>query len=385
MSPGLSPKINRQLHETLLGCGPFGNEGELQALFSDARIASWRHRLPEANSADARVATMIDFLNARQNQDGENALVLFLRVLAERTPGGDRCHQQLLLLADRIEAEGRQRQQGSFSPPGGTAHSGSPEVPVELGEKVAAGEIAVFAGHGLSEAAGLPSRAELARSLAARLDEELPTGSRYEDGQALPDVAQLYEVARGRHALLTYLRDAFDTTSLQPATLHRAIARLPAGNIFSTTYDNLLERALREAGRRVNRVISDTMLPHAAADRVQLLKLKGDVEMPETVVVTRRDLEAYPVSHPLIVNQLRDRLSSMTFLLLGYEPDDPDLKLLFEQSGYQAGTTRLHYALMPGVSPLQQQLFRSRQIRVVDVAPEDLAAWLATLANIAGK
>lgn len=383
---GLSARLSQQLRATLLNCGPFASANELQAVFSDARISPWRHQLPEANTAAGRVTGAVDFLYRRQSNAAENALVLFLRVLGERTPEGDSCHARLFALADAVAATVEEDGHARVMEPVDSELSDdgaiSVEIPIELREQMAAGEVGLFVGHRLAERAGLPGRVQLVKALAERLDEGLSPDA-YDDGAALPDVAQLYEVARGRHALLSYLRDRLDTTLLQPAAVHGAIARLPVHTIFTTGYDDLLERALRATGRRVNKVTADAMLHHAGADRVQLLKLKGEIEMPETVVVTRQDLDQYAANHPLIVNQLRDRLSSTTFLLLGYDADDPDLKLLFEQSGYQAGSGRLHYAAMTGVAPLQKQVLRSRRIRVIDVAADGLAEWLGALAGYA--
>lgn len=379
MAPGLSPQLNQELQAALLNCGPFTSGDNWQAVFADERISAWRHRLPDANSSAARVQAIVDFLNHRQNEQGENALVLLLRVLGELIPAGDSCHERLLALADTLEVEQKQRKPTFVRVlPGGSNTSLAP-VPIELQELFAAGQVGLFASHRLSEEAGLASHRELADALSRRLGE--PGVEVSGSGADLPEVAQLYEAARGRHALLSYLRERLDTTRLQPAAVHRAIAQLPIHIIFSTAHDDLLEDALRQAGRRVNKVTADSMLTHASSDRVQLLKLKGDVELPETVVITRRDLEHYTIKHPLIVNHLRDRLSSMTFLLLGYQANDPDLKLLFEQSGYQRGGGRLHYALMDGISALQKQVLRDRHVQVIDVEHERVASWLEVLAS----
>ena len=383
VAPGLSPQLSRQLQSTLLSCGPFSSAEELQVVFSDARISPWRHLLPEANSAVGRVDATIDFLHRRENGSGENGLVLLLRVLGERTPPEDRCYRQLLELADAVEEEKKERVRESDTLPESRANASDVKIPLELQERVGAGEVALFVGHRLSEAAGVPSRRDLAGALAGRMAEALP-GALYGDGERLPEIAQLYEVAHGRHALLRYFRDQLDTTVRQPAAVHHALARLPVHTIFTTTYDDLLERALRQAGRRVNRVTGDAMLPHTSANRVQLVKLKGDIEMPDTVVITRSDLDHYLTKHPLIVNQLRDRLSSTTFLLVGYDVDDPDLDLLFGQSGYQTDGGRLHYALMTELSALQEQMLRHRQIRALAVEPDSRARWLEALANRTG-
>jgi hypothetical protein len=48
------------------------------------------------------VAFLIDALMDQCTADGNNALVLFLRVLADRTSRGDACHAQLANLADTL-------------------------------------------------------------------------------------------------------------------------------------------------------------------------------------------------------------------------------------------------------------------------------------------
>ncbi len=380
MISGLPPKLSHDVQTALLECGPFASANNLRAAFSDARIATWRHLLPEANSSAERVEAAVDFLYRRQDENGQNGLVLLLQVLSERTPPGDSCHRRLLALAGAVAEYGKKPSRESLATATAQAESPALRVPVELQEQLVGGDVALFVGHRLSQAAGLPGREEIAASLVRRLGDTAgiePNSS----ANGLADSAQLYEVDRGRHALVSYLRDRLDTTQIQPAPTHLAIAELPVHTIFSTTYDDLLDRALRQAGRRVNKVTGDATLPHAASHRVQLIKLKGDTENPNSLVVTRSDLDQYRLRRPLTINHLRDRLSSATFLLLGFDPDDPDLSFMFEQSGYQAPVGRLHYALMPALSPLQQQLLQHRQIRALDVPLEALPAWLKALVS----
>jgi hypothetical protein len=376
---GLTPQLRQKLRVALLECGPFDSAASLQALFSDTRIAAWRYRLPEASTSAGRVEATVDFLYRRENDHGENALALFLQVLGEGIAEGDSCHRRLLALAADVANERSQPQPRPTVQDEDGNRTSRAEIPIELQELVAAGDVGLFVGYGLSQAAGLPGRQALATALSGRLGEALPDPG----SGALADVAQLYEVARGRHALLSFLRDQLDTTGVEPGNAHHALARLPVRTIFSTSYDDLLERALRQAGRRVNKVTVDATLPHASADRVQLVKLKGDVEMPDSVVITRGDLDTYALKRPLTLNQLRDRLSATTFLIVGVDANDPDLRFFFEQSGYQAAAGRLHYALLPGLTSLQQQMLRQRHIQTLDVAPESVPGWLEALADSA--
>ncbi len=100
---GIPSDIHIRLRETLLNCGPFTSHNKLKAIFVEARIRPWRDRLPEADNAADRVETVIEFLYKQSSKTGENALVLFLRILSERLDPGDACHHRLLSLAGTLE------------------------------------------------------------------------------------------------------------------------------------------------------------------------------------------------------------------------------------------------------------------------------------------
>ncbi len=101
----LSPEIHRRLRQTLLRCGPFDHDRNLRVVFIDARLSVWREGLPEALSRAERVDAVIAYLLDRYNRDGENALILFLRVLSEQFWQADACHQQLGELAEELSRQ----------------------------------------------------------------------------------------------------------------------------------------------------------------------------------------------------------------------------------------------------------------------------------------
>lgn len=101
----LPSTLMNRLRTTLLSCGPFSSARELRAVFINQRISQWRSRLPESSNAADRVDAVIDYLGGKQSRDGKNGLVLFLRILIERTDPSDMCQQDLLALAVEIEQE----------------------------------------------------------------------------------------------------------------------------------------------------------------------------------------------------------------------------------------------------------------------------------------
>ncbi|MBN2007519.1 MAG: hypothetical protein JXA21_29505 [Anaerolineae bacterium] len=101
----ISPELLSDLYDALLECGPFDSNQSLRTEFVDARIAAWRKRLPEAGNLDGRIRVCVNYLQNKYNDQGKNALALFVRVVAERTPATDACRQCLLDLADVLDRE----------------------------------------------------------------------------------------------------------------------------------------------------------------------------------------------------------------------------------------------------------------------------------------
>jgi adenylate kinase family enzyme len=99
----ISPNLNTRLREILLRCDEFKTDDALETVFVDERISEWAAALPEANSDSMRVQATIEYLTERRNTKGENALVLFLRVIYDPISPNDALHQQLKTLADELE------------------------------------------------------------------------------------------------------------------------------------------------------------------------------------------------------------------------------------------------------------------------------------------
>jgi hypothetical protein len=91
-----------RLRQALLKCDEFQNPSVLPALMADERLALWQANLPGADSLGGRVDLVIDYLVKKEHVNGENALVLLLRVLAERRSPQDKLQRELLILSTEI-------------------------------------------------------------------------------------------------------------------------------------------------------------------------------------------------------------------------------------------------------------------------------------------
>ncbi|WP_283137451.1 SIR2 family protein [Rhizohabitans arisaemae] len=151
-------------------------------------------------------------------------------------------------------------------------------------EEVAAGirsatrPIAVLAGSGVSQSAGVPTGQDLLRELARRRGADAghdPVAWYLGSLDTFPDYFGM--VGDGTDALPDPI---FDRPSATPA--HRAIAGLAAaglvGPILTTNLDRLLERALHEAGVPFDVAYELDTLTRVSLDGVVLLKLHGDYQ-----------------------------------------------------------------------------------------------------------
>ena len=209
----------------------------------------------------------------------------------------------------------------------------SPDRTLDLRQHLATGEVGAFVGAGMSIGAGLPGWYDLIAELSARIGYELPP-PKWATGDALIDAAQAYVNRQGLHSLISHLKDRLDTTGKQPTAAHRALARLPISLVFTANFDDLLERAYRDAGKRVEVVVRDSSIPfmRRGPDIVNIVKLYGDLDQPDTIVLARQQYESYFLQRPQMVKLLETELARSDTLYLGWSGSDPVLQAGFRRA-----------------------------------------------------
>jgi tetratricopeptide (TPR) repeat protein len=234
-------------------------------------------------------------------------------------------------------------------------------IPQELAEQFARGNGAIFVGEGLSIDAELPGWADLVCELTAEVD-GCPPDADYRD------IAQYYEIEQGRNWLVQRLRDRLDTLDVYPTSVHKALVKLPVPVIFTTNYDDLLEQALRTAKRRFTSVIGNVHASFWSADRLQLVKLRGDLDQQESLVITAEDYERFAVKCKSLADILKVTLQTHTVLFLGYSAADPDLRLILTQAREESGEfARNLYTVQFGPPRMTVKILERRGLKVIDL------------------
>lgn len=159
---------------------------------------------------------------------------------------------------------------------------------------------AVFAGAGLSAAAGFVNWRDLLRPIAEELSLDI------DKENDLVAVAQYHcnENAGNRHRLNQSIIDQL-TGGANPTANHRILARLPIGTYWTTNYDQLIETSLKEAGKIPDVKYTTEQLATTRARRDAVVyKMHGDVEHPHNAVLIKDDYEKYHLKRGVFINAL---------------------------------------------------------------------------------
>jgi hypothetical protein len=201
---------------------------------------------------------------------------------------------------------------------------------------------ALFAGAGLSRAAGFVDWKGLMRGIAKDLKLEI---DREYDLVAL---AQYHENERKSRAELNNVLIQQFTQQAELTDNHKLIARLPIHTVWTTNYDVLLEEAFRKQDKRVDVKVDPANLAlYMPGTDVTVFKMHGDVSAPNNAVLTKEDYETYSGKRELFTIRLKGDLVTQTFLFLGFSFTDPNIEYILSRiRGLLGKDTPPHYCIM---------------------------------------
>ncbi len=104
---GLSSQLLAELRKGLMACEEVRDSGRLYSIFGEDMLRPWQSGLPEAGSLAARVDLLISYLSEKRRVTGENALVLLLQELLNRSDSVTDRYTQLYRLVALCSAWAR--------------------------------------------------------------------------------------------------------------------------------------------------------------------------------------------------------------------------------------------------------------------------------------
>ncbi|GMV90461.1 MAG: hypothetical protein AMXMBFR82_02390 [Candidatus Hydrogenedentota bacterium] len=209
-------------------------------------------------------------------------------------------------------------------------------------KSVETGDVALFAGAGLSRSAGFVDWKALLSDIAKDLKLDI---NREHDLIAVAQyhVNEKQNRSRINQAIIDELSEGAELTRS-----HAILARLPFASVWTTNYDQLLEKSFEEAGKTVDLKITQENLAQSRRGRdVIVYKMHGCVTQPQDAVITKDDYEQYEQRRQLFVESLKGDLISKTFLFLGFSFTDPNIDYILSRVRVLLGKNqREHFCIM---------------------------------------
>ena len=212
----------------------------------------------------------------------------------------------------------------------------------EVAQKLKDGLCDLFVGAGISAPSGLPTWSSFLEPFLKDIGVEI------KESDDLPLLAQyiLNHNMGNRNILAEAIYDTFGK-DFQINNLHRIISNFPVITIWTTNYDNLLEKAFSEKNPRI--IISEDSLIHPYLPQgVEIIKLHGDARnAAKGIVLTKDDYNNYLYNKPMLAQKLREAIINRSLLFLGYGYQDENIQSIMVQAANMKGkTTNSHYILL---------------------------------------
>jgi len=250
-----------------------------------------------------------------------------------------------------------------------------PKPPASLIRYLREGRAVLFCGSGLSAWAKLPTWKELLRGMIEEISRESPDDYERDELDRLVGAGKLLEVADHCREVLGHRYHGTLSNSLRGVTgeipePHRIIVRLPFSGIVTTNYDKLLERSFASIGSwpKTPTHLDVDMLGSLLFDGgFFVLKAHGDIDRPESMVLTTRDYQDLIHSNQAFNSIFSAILLTKAILFVGYSLSDPDFRLLLDrQLTVFKGNVPERFALMSGVGKIERDvLWRTARMRVM--------------------
>lgn len=256
-----------------------------------------------------------------------------------------------------------------------------------LSAEIAAGRVVLFAGAGISRPLGLPSWRELVDQMANDLDYD-PEVLVTPDADYM-QVAELHHLKIGcRDNLVSWMRRnwVIDKELLRASPVHRHIVELSFPLIYTTNYDHGLEAAFEHYSREYVKISSVLDVPGASHDFPHIVKFHGDLDLPETMVLTESDyFERLDFESPMDL-KFRSDMLGRSILFIGYSMRDLNLRILLHRlqrtwRGHDEARPK-SFVFLTRPDPVQEGVLAGRGVtpivsdalNVEDALPEFMAA-----------
>lgn len=266
-------------------------------------------------------------------------------------------------------------------------------IPNALVEQINTSLCVIWCGAGLSVSSGVPTwKLLILRMVQACADNglskiELDELHELQDSGYLDDVADFCRSFLGEPEYRELLRRLFEPGNLSSA-LHQKLLEIPFSAILTTNYDKLIEHAVAKRDSKIPPVLTNrdapTLWRRLARNEFFILKVHGDIERPETVVLSSKDYTDHVFGNLPFIQFLQRLLTAKSVLFIGTSFTEPYILRLLEETRFlTAGVGLQHFALLPYAGRIRSRLLRDRyNVSVITYDPVDCGGHAVAIQNL---
>ena len=256
-------------------------------------------------------------------------------------------------------------------------------VPSDLAIQLSRGQVIPFVGAGVSMSLGLPSYAALIRELGGHVEFD---GAIFEQLGDYLTLAEFYSLQKnGLSELQSLLKEKWKKSQKEviASPVHKAIVELGCKLVYTTNFDDFLEKAHRaqKVGYRALRSVND--FANLADNKVHIVKLHGDLRSTRTMVFTESSyFDRLNFESPLDI-KLRADMLGKSLLFIGYSLSDINVRLLLYrlqklwETGPRPEFRPKSYVFMGKPNEVLERVLRQRGLIPIVAETTDPSASLA--------
>ena len=171
------------------------------------------------------------------------------------------------------------------------------------------------------------------------------------------------------------LRENIDHDRTIDAPLSNAILELAPAHIITTNYDKLIEICQSVQRDNYGVIIDDKDLLDSTKKKY-IIKMHGDIDYPDTIILKESDYLEYSQKHVLIEMFVKSLLADHTILFLGYSLNDYNIKLIISWINYIrtqnkaiSADKKVGYIVLDSkkITKTQQRYFENNNIGVINL------------------
>ena len=175
----------------------------------------------------------------------------------------------------------------------------------------------------------------------------------------------------GRESLSDLIRESINDANLEPSDLHLQLLSLPWKDVYTTNYDTLLDRAanrLNGRGKRAYSLIFDDQ-DIGVSSSPFLMKLHGNINAPNSIVITEEDYRKYPSLHKAMINHIQNTIMTETLVLIGFSGNDPNFIqwLGWVKDALSENQRKVYMLTMGAVSESMVKTFEKKNVVIVNL------------------